>query len=793
MPKPQLTQLEDRSVPAIISGTVYADSNSSGVLDTTELGIAGATVTLDPLTVGTFADQVVTDAAGNYTFNNVAGGTHQIRFEPQTEGEPNDAAQRLFTIDVPQSGDTIAGPNFAVLSGTAIKGIVFADLNSNGKREPGEMGVANVPVTVDLGGTGFADYTVTSAADGSFTVSNVPDGEAVISTIPPASYLPTGLTSVNYTISAANPSGPLELGLSPATGISGRVTNTLGLGIGGVGVALDSVGGLAGQTTTTDPDGNYLFVNVQAGPHTITFTPQPGALFATADGRGVLTPIVGVNGGRPLAINQDITLQYAGSVAGSLTYANDPTGSLGGVLPTLQLDAFNLGRPLDVTPTLVMNPVPALPGTSATFFRLDGIPNGTHTLIITPPVGAAPTTPLLVPITIVNGGSVTLPAIPLIPTGITPVPPTVPPTTPPVVPPPTPVPPVTPPVTPLPPLVNSKQVLIGSGANGTIRNYGFTANADGTLTPVAGPVTDVPAATGGVRVVMADFNGDGVADTITGSGPGGPAMVRVYDGKAGALLTEFMAYEAQYTGGLNIAAADFNRDGKADIVVGADLGGGPRVRVFNSSQFQSSADPGQSKLIADFFAIEDPRFRGGVRVAAGDVSGDGTPDLVVGAGQGGGPRIAIYDGRTVKSGQTPIKVGADFFAFEPTLRSGTNVAVGDVNGDGFADIVAGAGAGGAPRVVTFSGIDLARGRGAASRRVADFYVNGDTQSRSGTTVAARDLDGDGRADVIASGGGTAYVVTSKAIVNQYLAPQAGGPRSDAVLDGFLDGSAINLG
>ena len=44
---------------------------------------------------------------------------------------------------------------------------------------------------------------------------------------------------------------------------------------------------------------------------------------------------------------------------------------------------------------------------------------------------------------------------------------------------------------------------------------------------------------------------------------------------------------------------------------------------------------------------EDANFRGGARAAVGDVNGDGTPDLLVAAGFGGGPRVAIYNGKTV--------------------------------------------------------------------------------------------------------------------------------------------------
>ena len=60
-------------------------------------------------------------------------------------------------------------------------------------------------------------------------------------------------------------------------------------------------------------------------------------------------------------------------------------------------------------------------------------------------------------------------------------------------------------------------------------------------------------------------------------------------------------------------------------------------------------------------------FTGGVYVAAGDINGDGFADLVVSAGFGGGPRTSIYDGAALAQG-IRLNVIGDFFLFEEALR-----------------------------------------------------------------------------------------------------------------------------
>src|SRR5205807_197261 len=116
---------------------------------------------------------------------------------------------------------------------------------------------------------------------------------------------------------------------------------------------------------------------------------------------------------------------------------------------------------------------------------------------------------------------------------------------------------------------------------------------------------------GGVRVATGDVNGDGVDDIITAPGPTGGPHIKVFDGATGNLLSEFLAYDANFSGGVYVSAADLTGDGKAEIITGAGQGGGPHVKVFDALS---------GTLLQSFMAC-DMNFRGGVRVAGGDVNG----------------------------------------------------------------------------------------------------------------------------------------------------------------------------
>ncbi len=198
----------------------------------------------------------------------------------------------------------------------------------------------------------------------------------------------------------------------------------------------------------------------------------------------------------------------------------------------------------------------------------------------------------------------------------------------------------------------------------------------------------------------------------------GTSTIAIKD-KNGVSEAEIAAYQDIFRGGVHIAAGDISGGGQAEIITGAGLGGSPQVRIFAVN----------GELQGQFFAYGQ-NFRGGVNVAVGDIDNDGQAEIITGAGLGGGPQVRIFD----KSG----KVKGQFFAYDKNFRGGVNVAVGDIDGDGQAEIITGAGLGGGPQVRIFDKNGKAKGQ---------FFAY-DKNFRGGVNVAVGKINGGNKTNLV---------------------------------------------
>lgn len=230
---------------------------------------------------------------------------------------------------------------------------------------------------------------------------------------------------------------------------------------------------------------------------------------------------------------------------------------------------------------------------------------------------------------------------------------------------------------------------------------------------------------GGVRVAMGDVNGDGKADLIAAAGPGGPAVVKVFDGATGNEVRSFMPFAVNaYQGGLYVAAGDINNDGLDDIIVGTGEGARSNIRVFDSET---------GRLIESIKPFKK-NFTGGVTVAAGDVNGDGHTEIIAGTAQGAG-MVMIIDG--LNGAKSKV-----FSPFSSTYTGGVTVAAGDVNGDGRDDVVVGTNGGVRATVRTFDAN--------SGTQLNSFEPYGSVLT--GVRVAVGDMNNDGYADIITGSG-----------------------------------------
>ncbi|HUR76340.1 MAG TPA: Calx-beta domain-containing protein [Acidimicrobiales bacterium] len=204
---------------------------------------------------------------------------------------------------------------------------------------------------------------------------------------------------------------------------------------------------------------------------------------------------------------------------------------------------------------------------------------------------------------------------------------------------------------------NGDELVVGAGPGGGPHVKVFRIKGPGdNIGVLASFFAYTPGFGGGVRVAVGDMGGDAKDELVTAAGPGGGPHIIVWrpnaDGTATA-VSGFMAYGAEFTGGVFIAAA------KNRIVTGPGAGGGPHVRAFDGAGTPQGGG----------FMAYEPNFTGGVTVGAGNLDNDVAAEIVTGAGPGGGPHVKIFR----PDGTMPF--GGGFFAYDPNFHGGVEVAI----------------------------------------------------------------------------------------------------------------------
>ena len=239
----------------------------------------------------------------------------------------------------------------------------------------------------------------------------------------------------------------------------------------------------------------------------------------------------------------------------------------------------------------------------------------------------------------------------------------------------------------------------------------FLGNGDGTFQPRV----DYPIGSGGARLVVADFNGDGKADVAVANY--GDSTFSVLLGNGDGTLQRRVNY---VTGEhpISIAVGDFNGDGKTDIAVGVYFG--PFISVYLGNGDGTFSSPINSPLNLNY---------GLNSLVVEDFNGDGKLDIAA-----SGDNLNLLYGNGDGSFRAPVLVNLPIPSSNTTISSAPSLAAGDFDGDGKPDIVVSDSYGNIFVVLSTGGFLQ------SPQSTAGLYSN--------TAVAVGDFNGDGKPDLV---------------------------------------------
>ncbi|MBS1665974.1 MAG: FG-GAP repeat protein [Bacteroidetes bacterium] len=236
-----------------------------------------------------------------------------------------------------------------------------------------------------------------------------------------------------------------------------------------------------------------------------------------------------------------------------------------------------------------------------------------------------------------------------------------------------------------------------------------------------------------------DVNGDGYSDVIVGD-DGGHAYV--YSGSASGLSSSIattLSGPLNYFGISVAGAGDVDGDGYSDVIVGDGVG---NAYVYYGASAGLNSNPLKTPTVISGL---DPLLGGAAVSGAGDVNGDGFSDIMVSSGAST-QNVLIYYGAS-----TGLATGSHSTLHEATGVYGWSIATaGDVNGDGNSDVIVGDKTGNAYLYLGVSSSNI--------NTIAAIKLSPGAASFGFTVASAGDVNGDGYSDVIiGDNAGNAYV------------------------------------
>lgn len=234
---------------------------------------------------------------------------------------------------------------------------------------------------------------------------------------------------------------------------------------------------------------------------------------------------------------------------------------------------------------------------------------------------------------------------------------------------------------------------------------------------------------GGVNIIAADLDSDGQEEIIAApEGAGGPNIraYRLVEGQF-KLLTWFMAYQSNFTGGVNLTSGDIDGDSQREIIIAPAALGGPNIRAYKFMQ-------GEFNLL-DWFMAYQEEFIGGVNLITADLDGDLKDELITAPQKDGGPNVRVY-----KFIANNFQLLDWSMVYPESFRAGVNLASGDLDGDDKEElIVAAKQSPSQVKVYNFTKNQLV---------LSGWFDPYNSQFTGGINVVANDIDNDSQAEII---------------------------------------------